>query len=82
MRRHSTAALAQLTGLLVLAVAIGVVRPAVVPAGLVWGAGAGALGAAAVLAFYTALQRGGTTVVAPIAGSGVPGPGPGRGRGG
>ncbi|CAA9232585.1 MAG: hypothetical protein AVDCRST_MAG52-1183 [uncultured Blastococcus sp.] len=74
VRRHSTAALAlwaQLTGLLVLAVVVGIRRPDVVAGSVAWGAAAGALGAAAVLTFYTALQRGSTAIVAPIAGCGV-----------
>lgn len=74
VRRHSTAALAlwaQLTGLAVLAATVAVLRPAASGASLIWGAAAGALGALAVLTFYTALQRGTTTVVAPVAGCGV-----------
>lgn len=42
-----------------------------VPAGPGCGVAAGALGALAVLAFYTALQRGSTSVVAPVAACGV-----------
>ena len=74
LRRHTIAALAmwtQLTGLVLIAVIVAVVRPTALQSGLVWGAAAGALGALAVLAFYTALQRGNTTVVAPVAGCGV-----------
>lgn len=74
LRRHSTAALAlwaQLTGLALVGVAVAAVRPEAAQGSLTWGVAAGALGAAAVLTFYTALQRGSTTVVAPIAGCGV-----------
>ena len=74
VRRHSTASLAlwaQVTGLLVLGGAAAVRQPVPSAAGLAWGAGAGAVGALGVLAFYTALQRGRTSVVAPVAGAGV-----------
>lgn len=74
VRRHSTAAVAlwaQITGLVVLAVVAIVVRPTVVWAGVGWGAAGGALAAVAVLVFYTALQRGPTSIVAPVAGAGV-----------
>lgn len=74
VRRHPTAALAlwaQLTGLLVIGVAAALRRPEPSVAGLAWGAGAGVVGAVGVLAFYTALQRGRTSVVASVAGTGV-----------
>lgn len=74
VRRHSTASLAlwaQVTGLVLLGVAAAVRGPAATAPGLAWGAGAGAIGAVGVLAFYTALQRGRTSVVAPVAGAGV-----------
>ena len=74
VRRHATAALAlwaQSTGLLILLVATAVVRPGLSPGAVGWGLGAGAVGALAVLAFYTALQRGRTALVAPLAGTGV-----------
>ncbi|WNV73871.1 EamA family transporter [Geodermatophilus sp. DSM 44513] len=74
VRRHATASLAlwaQVTGLVVLAVAAAVRQPALSAPGLAWGAGAGAVGALGLLAFYTALQRGRTSVVAPVAGAGV-----------
>ena len=74
VRRHATASLAlwaQVTGLVVLAGAAVAQRPELSGPGLVWGAGAGAVGAVGVLAFYTALQRGRTSVVAPVAGAGV-----------
>lgn len=74
VRRHATAALAlwaQLTGLVVLGVAVAVLRPPVDLPGLAWAAAAGAVGALGVLAFYGALQRGRTSVVATLAGTGV-----------
>ena len=74
VRRHSTAALAlgaQLTGLAVLATAAALRRPELSGPGVLWGLGAGAVGAVGVLAFYTALQRGRTSVVTPVAGAGV-----------
>lgn len=74
VRRWSTASVAlwsQLVGFAVLAVAALVVRPAVPWSVIGWGPVAGALGAVALLLFYTALQRGRTAVVAPVAGSGV-----------
>jgi drug/metabolite transporter (DMT)-like permease len=74
VRRHATAALAlwaQVTGLVILSVAAAVRQPGVTVAGVAWGAAAGAVGASAVLAFYTALQRGRTSIVAPVAGAGV-----------
>ncbi len=74
VRRHATASLAlwaQAIGLAVLGVGAVALRPGVSLPGIVWGAAAGVLGALAVLAFYTALQRGRTAVVAPVAGSGV-----------
>ncbi|CAA9289698.1 MAG: hypothetical protein AVDCRST_MAG41-4263 [uncultured Corynebacteriales bacterium] len=74
VRRHSTAALAlwaQVVGLLVLGVGTAVRRPELSVPGLAWGVSAGAVGAVGVLAFYTALQRGRTSLVAPVAGAGV-----------
>lgn len=74
VRRHSTAAVAlwsQLTGLALVGLAALVVRPALSWPVLGWGLAAGALAAVALLLFYTALQRGRTAVVAPVAGSGV-----------
>ena len=74
VRRHSTAALAlaaQVTGLAVLVTAAALRRPEPSGPGVLWGLGAGAVGAVGVLAFYTALQRGRTSVVTPVAGSGV-----------
>jgi drug/metabolite transporter (DMT)-like permease len=74
VRRHSTASLAlwaQVTGLVVLGVAAVVRQPALSAPQLLWGAGAGVVGAIGVLTFYTALQRGRTSVVTPVAGAGV-----------
>ena len=74
VRRHPTAALAlwaQLTGLLVVGGAALLRRPDLSGSAWAWGAGAGAVGAVGVLAFYTALQRGRTSVVASVAGAGV-----------
>ena len=74
VRRHSTASLAlwaQVTGLVVLGVAVAARRPELSGPGLGWGLLAGAVGAVGVLAFYTALQRGRTSVVTPVAGAGV-----------
>lgn len=74
VRRHTAASVAwwaQLTGLVVLGVAVGIRRPELSIPGVLWGAAAGVLGALAVLAFYTALQNGRTAIVAPVAGCGV-----------
>lgn len=74
VRRHSTASLAlaaQVTGLAVLATAAALRRPELAGPGVPWSLGAGAVGAVGVLAFYTALQRGRTSVVTPVAGAGV-----------
>lgn len=74
VRRHSTASVAlwsQLTGLALVGLAALIVRPALSWPVLGWGLAAGALAAVALLLFYTALQRGRTAVVAPVAGSGV-----------
>lgn len=74
VRQHATAALAlwaQTTGLVVLLGLAAVIQPAVSLGVVSWGLGAGAVGALAVLAFYTALQRGRTALVAPLAGTGV-----------
>jgi drug/metabolite transporter (DMT)-like permease len=74
VRRHATASLAlwaQTTGL-ILVVALAITRrPQLTAIGLVWGVAAGAVGAVAVLLFYTALQRGRTSVVASVSGAGV-----------
>ncbi len=74
VRRHATASLAlwaQVTGLVLLSGAAAARRPEVSGPGLAWGACAGVVGGVGVLAFYTALQRGRTSVVAPVAGAGV-----------
>jgi drug/metabolite transporter (DMT)-like permease len=74
VHRHSTASVAlwsQLTGLALLGLGALVVRPALSWPVLGWGLAAGALAAVALLLFYTALQRGRTAVVGPVAGSGV-----------
>ena len=74
VRRHATAALAlwaQVTGLVLLGAAAAALRPELSVPGVLWGAGAGVVGALGVLAFYTALQRGRTSVVATVAGTGV-----------
>jgi drug/metabolite transporter (DMT)-like permease len=74
VRRYSTASVAlwsQVTGVVPLGVAALVVRPAVTWPAVGWGAAAGALASVALLLFYTALQRGRTAIVAPVAGSGV-----------
>ena len=74
VRRHATASLAlwaQVTGLVILSGAATARRPEVSGPGLVWGVFAGVVGGVGVLAFYTALQRGKTSVVAPVAGAGV-----------
>ncbi len=74
VRRHSTASVAlwsQLTGRPLLGLAALIVRPALSWPVLGWGLAAGALAAVALLLFYTALQRGRTAVVGPVAGSGV-----------
>jgi drug/metabolite transporter (DMT)-like permease len=74
VRHHSTASVAlwsQLTALVPLGVAVLVVRPALAWPAIGWGLAAGALASVALLLFYTALQRGRTAIVAPVAGSGV-----------
>ena len=74
VRRHATASLAlwaQTTGLVVAGALAVVRRPPFTLAGLLWGLSAGAVAALAVLAFYTALQRGRTAVVASVSGAGV-----------
>ena len=74
VRRYSTASVAlysQVTGLMLLGLAALVVRPPMSWPAIGWGFAAGALAAVALLLFYTALQRGRTAIVAPVAGSGV-----------
>jgi uncharacterized membrane protein len=72
--RHATASLAlwaQVTGLVLLSGAAAARGPEVSGPGVSWGVCAGVVGALGVLAFYTALQRGRTSVVAPVAGAGT-----------
>jgi drug/metabolite transporter (DMT)-like permease len=74
VRRYSTASVAlwsQVTGLVLLALTTLVVRPVVSWPPIGWGVAAGALASVALLLFYTALQRGRTAIVAPVAGAGV-----------
>lgn len=74
VRRHSTAGVAlwsQVTGLVLLGAGVLAVRPALTWPASGWGLAAGAVAAIALLFFYTALQRGHTAVVAPVASSGV-----------
>lgn len=74
VRRHSTASVAlwsQMTGLVLLGVGVLAVRPALTWPASAWGLAAGAVAAVALLLFYTALQRGRTAVVAPVASTGV-----------
>jgi drug/metabolite transporter (DMT)-like permease len=74
VRHHSTASVAlwsQITALVPLGLIALVVRPALVWPAIGWGLAAGALASVALLLFYTALQRGRTAVVAPVAGAGV-----------
>lgn len=74
VRRYSTASVAlwsQVTALVPLGVAALVLRPAPTWPAIGLGVAAGALASVALLLFYTALQRGRTAVVAPVAGAGV-----------
>jgi drug/metabolite transporter (DMT)-like permease len=74
VRRHSTASVAlwsQVTGLVLLGLGVLAVRPALTWPASGWGLAAGAVAAVALLLFYTALQRGRTAVVAPVASTGV-----------
>lgn len=74
VRRHPTAALAlwaQSTGLIVVSLLALYRKPDMTLMGVAWGLLAGAVGALSVLAFYTALQRGRTSIVASVAGTGV-----------
>lgn len=74
VRRHTVSSLAlwvQLIGLAVLLLATLISRPDLSPAAMLLGAGAGVMGATGALAFYTALQNGQTSIVAPISATGV-----------
>jgi drug/metabolite transporter (DMT)-like permease len=73
VRQHSAASVAfwaQLAGLGVLGVAFLSRRPGIGLGTALWGASAGVVGAVAVLAFYSALQKGPTSIVAPVSASG------------
>jgi drug/metabolite transporter (DMT)-like permease len=74
VRRYSTASVAlwsQITGLVPLGLAAVLARPVLTWPAIGWGLAGGALASVALLLFYTALQRGRTAIVAPVAGSGV-----------
>lgn len=74
VRRHTASSVAlwvQLAGLLVLLAAVLATRPTPTVPALAWGTLGGVLAAVGVLAFYTALQNGPTSVVAPVSGAGV-----------
>ncbi len=67
----SVALWVQTVGLVALALAAGITQPTPSIAAVVWGTSAGALAACGVFAFYTALQNGPISLVAPVAASGV-----------
>jgi drug/metabolite transporter (DMT)-like permease len=74
VRRYSTASVAlwsQVIGLVPIGLAALAARSTPTWPGIGWGLAAGALASVALLLFYTALQRGRTAIVAPVAGSGV-----------
>lgn len=74
VRQHTASSVAlwvQVLGLLGLVTAVLVLRPEPTVPALAWGGAGGVLGGVGVLAFYTALQNGPTSVVAPVAGTGV-----------
>src|SRR5688500_5672233 len=74
VRRYSTASVAlwsQVVALVPLGLAALVTRSGLTWPATGWGLAAGALASVALLLFYTALQRGRTAIVAPVAGSGV-----------
>ncbi len=74
VRRHtasSVALWAQFIGLVVLSAAVLVARPEPAVPAVAWGTLGGVLAAAGILAFYTALQNGPTSIVAPVSGAGV-----------
>jgi drug/metabolite transporter (DMT)-like permease len=74
VRSHTAASVAlwvQAVGLSVLLIGAAVVRPPVSLGALVWGAAAGSLVACGVLSFYTAMQNGPISLVAPVAATGV-----------
>nr|WP_246405665.1 DMT family transporter [Modestobacter versicolor] len=74
VRRHTASSVAlwvQLLAVVMLTGGVFLQRPEPTVPGLVWGGVAGVLGALGVLAFYTALQNGPTSIVAPVSGAGV-----------
>jgi len=74
VRRHTATSVAlwvQAVGLTFLAASAVATRPTFTPVAILWGLAAGALAAAGVLAFYTAMQNGPISLVAPVASSGV-----------
>ncbi len=74
VRRRTASSVAlwvQVVGLLGLVVLVLVLRPEPTVPAVAWGVAGGALGGVGVLAFYSALQNGPTSIVASIAGTGV-----------
>lgn len=74
VRSHTASSVAlwvQTVGLAVLLMGVLVVRPPVSVGALVWGALAGSLVACGVLSFYTAMQNGPISLVAPVSATGV-----------
>lgn len=74
VRSHTASSVAlwvQAVGLSVLLVGVAVVRPPVSFGALAWGAVAGSLVACGVLSFYTAMQNGPISLVAPVSATGV-----------
>lgn len=74
VRQHTASSVAlwvQTVGFIALALAAVAVRPAVSTVAVLLGIAAGALAACGVLAFYTAMQNGPISLVAPVAASGV-----------
>lgn len=74
VRQHTASSVAlwvQTVGFIAIALAAVAVRPAVSTVAVLLGIAAGALAACGVLAFYTAMQNGPISLVAPVAASGV-----------
>jgi drug/metabolite transporter (DMT)-like permease len=74
VRRHTVASVAfwaQVAGLAIITTLVAVHRPPMTVSGLLLGIAAGVVASLAILLFYTALQRGRTAVVVPIAGCGA-----------
>jgi drug/metabolite transporter (DMT)-like permease len=74
VRHHTASSVAlwvQSVGFLALALAAAVARPNLDTEALAWGVAAGSLAACGVLAFYTAMQNGPISLVAPVAATGV-----------